>query len=500
MANKAISTLAVGSSVYLNVGGVRKEFLVVHQGKPSSLYDSSCDGTWLLMKDCYTSRAWSDYSSNNYKIAAINTYLNGPFLGLFDADIQGSIKQVKIPYVNGTGGAAVASGAGGLSCKVFLLGGCEVGIPSTGNVPSDGVKLDYFDSTMSTDTKRVANLNGSPMGWALRSADSNTSNTIWFITVRGAPNNYQSYANGSFGIRPALVLPSTTLVDDSGNVVIPDLTAHKTLVNGTVYEVKGGKCLVNGTVYSIKKGRTLIGGTGYDITFPYPLVMPVKGDIITMNLDGTDRQYRVLKIVDGTTVEVLGMWDDMHYSAFGKDSRYSNSALDNRLNTTWYNTLSTAAKAAIVPKNIVQDYWYWSNSTILSEPYYSGKYGATYPGTTAYTVSKNNVSAPVNIGSRYVYAMSVQEVIDYLSDSNVLYQKDIMLMNANIWKMFWDKITRPQTTSLSVLLRSVWSNEANRVWCADPNYGYLGDAYIGNANIARPAFQIDLSKIDFTIN
>lgn len=73
-------------------------------------------------------------------------------------------------------------------------------------------------------------------------------------------------------------------------------------------------------------------------------------------------------------------------------------------------------------------------------------------------------------------------------------------MNANIWKMFWDKITRPQTTSLSVLLRSVWSNEANRVWCADPNYGYLGDAYIGNANIARPAFQIDLSKIDFTIN
>lgn len=267
MANKAISTLAVGSSVYLNVGGVRKEFLVVHQGKPSSLYDSSCDGTWLLMKDCYTSRVWSDYSSNNYKIASINPYLNGPFLGLFDADIQGIIKQVKIPYVNGTGGAAVASGASGLSCKVFLLGGCEVGLSSIGNVPSDGVKLDYFDSTISTDTKRVANLNGSPMGWALRSADSNTSNTIWFITVRGAPNNYQSYANGSFGIRPALILPSTTLVDDRGNVVTVDLTAHKTLINGTAYEVKGGKCMVNGTVYSIKKGRTLIGGTRYDIKF-----------------------------------------------------------------------------------------------------------------------------------------------------------------------------------------------------------------------------------------
>lgn len=286
----------------------------------------------------------------------------------------------------------------------------------------------------------------------------------------------------------------------AGPEVKPDLTAHKTLVNGTAYTVKGGKCMVDGTVYNILKGRTLIDGTGYDITFPSAVTMPAKGDIITMNLDGTDRQYRVLKIVDGTTVEVLGMWDDINNCPFGVNTRYSNSALDTRLNTTWYNALSATAKAAIVPKNIAQDYWYWSNGTILSEPYYSGKYGATYPGTTAYTVSKNNVSTPVNIGSRYVYAMSVQEVIDYLSDPNVLYQKDIMLMNANIWKMFWDKITRPQTTSLSVLLRSVWSNEANRVWCADPNYGYLGDAYIGNANIARPAFQIDLSKIDFTIN
>lgn len=46
-----------------------------------------------------------------------------------------------------------------------------------------------------------------------------------------------------------------------------NLTAHKTLINGTAYTVKGGKCMVNGTVYNILKGRTLIGGTGYDIKF-----------------------------------------------------------------------------------------------------------------------------------------------------------------------------------------------------------------------------------------
>ena len=228
--------------------------------------------------------------------------------------------------------------------------------------------------------------------------------------------------------------------------------------------------------------------------------MPVKGDLITMNLDGTDRQYRVLKIVDGTTVEALGMWDDINNCAFGMNTRYSNSVLDTKLNTTWYNALSATAKAAIVPKNITQDYWHWATDIVYGSPHYSGFYGRTYPGTSAYIVSKNTVATPVDIGRRYVYAMSIQEVIDYLSDSNVLYQKDVMLMNANIWKAFWNKATNPGTTSIPILLRSIWLNEANRVWCADQSYGYLGDWYIGNGGIARPAFQIDLSKIDFIIN
>lgn len=359
MANKAISTLAVGSSVYLNVGGVRKEFLVVHQGLPSSLYDASCDGTWLLMKDCYTNRVWSDYSSNNYKIAAINTYLNGPFLGLFDSNIQGIIKQVKIPYVNGTGGAAVASGADGLSCKVFLLGGCEVGLSSIGNVPSDGVKLDYFDSTVSTDTKRVANLNGSPIGWALRSADSNTSNTIWFITVRGSSNNYQSYANGSFGIRPALILPSTTLVDDSGNVVTVDLTAHKTLINGTAYTVQGGKCLVNGTVYNILKGRTLIGGTGYDITFPSAgtkLSALDVGQSVFTNVGGVKKEFLVVhqglpsslydSSCDGTWLLMKDIYENRQWLSWD-DNNLENSTILSYLNGPFFSRFDSNIQGII---------------------------------------------------------------------------------------------------------------------------------------------------------
>ena len=53
MANAKLGNKAIGSIVKLKVNGAAKEFIVVHQGKPSSLYDESCNGTWLLMKDIY---------------------------------------------------------------------------------------------------------------------------------------------------------------------------------------------------------------------------------------------------------------------------------------------------------------------------------------------------------------------------------------------------------------------------------------------------------------
>ena len=270
MANKAISSLAVGSSVYLNVGGVRTEFLIVHQGLPSSLYDTSCNGTWLLMKDCYENRAWHSSNVNKYESSDIHSYLNSTFLNLFDSNIRDAIKQVKIPYrKNGGSDGTDQSGANGLPCKVFLLSGYEVGWTTSDNgyFPEDGAKLSYFESGTgsSANNKRIAKLNGSAAFWWLRSATGGTS-SVWGVLSNG---DYSSdYTSSSYGIRPVLVLSSDALVDDSGNVTPPvDLTAHKTLVNGTAYTVKSGKCMVDGTVYNILKGRTLIGGTGYDITF-----------------------------------------------------------------------------------------------------------------------------------------------------------------------------------------------------------------------------------------
>lgn len=285
MANVKLSTKAVGSIVKLKVNGAAKEFIVVHQGKPSSLYDESCNGTWLLMKDIYEKRAWHSSNSNSYKASTIHAHLNGEFLALFDSGVQSIIKQVKIPYVNGTGASPVASGANGLSAKVFLLGGYELGLTGNSNtLPVDGAKLSYFESGTGTsaNNKRIARLNSAVAGWWLRSPIRNGTDSSWSVTPSGGFNG--SYSSYNSGIRPALILPSTTLVDDSGNIVTVDLTAHKTLVNGTAYEVKGGKCLVNGTVYSVKKGRTLIGGTGYDIKFQngYTWILNENADLYSL--------------------------------------------------------------------------------------------------------------------------------------------------------------------------------------------------------------------------
>ena len=221
MANVLLSTKAVGSTVKLKVNGTAKEFIVVHQGKPSSLYDDSCNGTWLLMKDIYENRVWQSGNINKYESSDIHTYLNNTFLNLFESNIRDAIKQVKIPYrKNGGSGGTDQSGANGLSAKIFLLSGYEVGWTTSdySYFPVDGAKLSYFESGTGTsaNNKRIANLNGSAADWGLRSPHTGGTGGVWDVGSGGGC--YGGGASGSVGIRPALVLPSTLLVSDDGAV------------------------------------------------------------------------------------------------------------------------------------------------------------------------------------------------------------------------------------------------------------------------------------------
>lgn len=360
MANAKLGTKAVGSIVKLKVNGAAKEFIVVHQGKPSSMYDSSCDGTWLLMKDCYEKHVWHSSNINKYETSDINTYLNGPFFNLFDSNIQGIIKQVKIPYrKNGGKWGTDQSGANGLPAKIFLLAGYEVGwTTSDGSYfPVDGAKLDYFAASSGGNSKRIANFNGSATSWWLRSPYTDGADRVWDVNSQGRYGG--GYASDSLGIRPALVLPSTTLVDDSGNVVTVDLTAHKTLVNGTAYTVQGGKCMVNGTVYNILKGRTLIGGTGYDITFPSAgtkLSALGVGQSVFTNVSGVKKEFLVVQqglpsslydsSCDGTWLLMKDIYEMRQWNS-NSELLYENSSIHSYLNSTFLSLFDTNIQSAI---------------------------------------------------------------------------------------------------------------------------------------------------------
>lgn len=219
MAYVTLSSKAIGSTIKLKVNGSAKDFIVVHQGKPSSVYDDSCNGTWLLMKDIYESRQWHSSNTNDYANSTIHSYLNSTFLAMFDSNIQKAIKQVKLPYRKGSGtSTTVTSGSNGLSAKIFLLSATETSFSFSYMPSGEGAELAYFKGCAdnSSDSKRVAYLNGSATSWWLRSPGCDSFSYALCVVSYGDWNGYDcSY---SCGIRPALILPSTLLVSDDGTV------------------------------------------------------------------------------------------------------------------------------------------------------------------------------------------------------------------------------------------------------------------------------------------
>lgn len=219
MAYVTLSSKAIGSTIKLKVNGSAKDFIVVHQGKPSSVYDDSCNGTWLLMKDIYENRQWHSSNTNDYANSTIHSYLNSTFLNLFESNIKNAIKQVKLPYRKGSGtSTTVTSGSNGLSAKIFLLSATETSFSFSSMPSGEGAELAYFKGCAdnSSDSKRVAYLNGSAAVWWLRSPLCGDFGNALGVDSNGGGGS--DGCSGSYGVRPALILPSTLLVSDDGTV------------------------------------------------------------------------------------------------------------------------------------------------------------------------------------------------------------------------------------------------------------------------------------------
>lgn len=231
---------------------------------------------------------------------------------------------------------------------------------------------------------------------------------------------------------------------------------------------------------------------------------PAKGTIINMDLDGNGaKQYRIIKS-SGEVAQVIAMYDTLTSkwnntnttTTIGGSTvqKYEGSTLDTYLNTTWYNTLSDTTKAAIVPENIICDVWSWDFRGIGSG--YSGTYGSSVPGTERYAIWKET-GGTLNIGNRNVFVLGVQDVIDYLSDESMRVDTTAILRNVNIWKMFWnDEVSH---SNENLWLRSSYIGRSTRVMYAIGSDGALNYCDAIESCIVRPALNLNLSQIEFSI-
>lgn len=226
-----------------------------------------------------------------------------------------------------------------------------------------------------------------------------------------------------------------------------------------------------------------------------PPIVP-KGTLIYMNLDGTSRQYRVLS-VNGNVCKVMGMWDDLTSvynststtTTFGSTTaqKYDSSTLDTYLNTTWYNTLSTETKNAIVPENVVQYcYKYYGEPNTPNTPTYTYQYQYNWSNSDYDNV--DNVGS-VTVGKRNVFALDLKDIFDYIGK--------VCITSNELVIMFWNSTTR---VSKYPWLRSSVADKSNSAWTVSGYNGDLLNRGVVNSYVVRPALNLDLSKIEWSTN
>lgn len=207
---KLLGDMPVGSEVTLTESGSPELYIVVNQGLPSSAYDSSCDGTWLLRKFIFERMVWNNspwYAG--YNMSSIDKYLNATFVERFSTyTINNLFMSPQIPiYARGH--------IQDYGAQVFLLSTYELDLTINVFNPAEGAAMQYFNGAEAN--KRIAYFDGAPAIWWSRSMHKKDNDLSWYVSTTGGLR-YQSSTN-SAGIRPAIILKKDTIVSGDGSIV-----------------------------------------------------------------------------------------------------------------------------------------------------------------------------------------------------------------------------------------------------------------------------------------
>lgn len=303
----------------------------------------------------------------------------------------------------------------------------------------------------------------------------------WVATEDGYSTQNVTIAGGT----------ATTQVDVQGNYA----AFRQMLDDGTtnIYIVNNG-----GTFTAYAVGETPTADLAVQVTCSDVTPPPVMaGELLTMDLDGNgNKQYRVLSI-NNNIAKVLGMSDistSQKYNATSKTGTFTNgstgqlyagSDLDTYLNTTWYNTLTSTVKAAIVPESRTQYmYQFYDEPNTPNTPTYTYQYQWSWSDSD---YENANLTDSILIGNRNIFALDLKDIFDYFGK---------VCITSNELMELWTN----QTSAVSAKywwLSSADAANPDRAWGVKGGNGDLIKG-LGGACAVRPAFNLDLSKISYT--
>ena len=148
--------------------------------------------------------------------------------------------------------------------------------------------------------------------------------------------------------------------------------------------------------------------------------------------------------------------------------------------------MSSEAKNAIVPENVVQYcYKYYNEPNTPNTPTYTYQY--QYNWDNSDYDNANNVGN-VTVGERNVFALDLKDIFDYF--------EKVCITSDELMTMFWNSTTK---VSKYLWLRSSSSGGSSFAWSVNGSFGSLGNGSVTASRVVRPALNLDMSKIQYTI-
>ena len=181
-----IGDLTPGTVISLYENGVLVPFIVLDNGYPQS------GRVLVLRQNCVTLDTIKNSGESNYENSKIDVWLNNEYVSMLGPATQGALDTAKITIFT--------SAQKQIERKVFLLSLSDYSLSLQG-MNGFSTALTLF----STNDRRIATLNGTPVNHWTRSPNS-TSSLFAYISADGTASSGDP-ASFLAGIRPALTLP-----------------------------------------------------------------------------------------------------------------------------------------------------------------------------------------------------------------------------------------------------------------------------------------------------